>query len=469
MRTPTLTLLASVVLAAASTVRADPPIETPDDILCRGFSALGFSYAWGGECWCASGCSPDLSSCSPGDCTPNPGSTGCPVCTHSGTYGADCSGFVTKAWQVPNPVAVNACGVFRYVASDFTSDSAYWDPVSMTSLQPADAAATDSHVLLIVGGRDSSGYWDIVEARGCNYGIVHRYRSLSGFVGARRINLTSCVCSAGASETEDCGDCGSRHRDCSDGCSWSTWSACEGPDPTGADASCTVEGALGQCAVGRRTCVAGWLTCHAQSTTTEVCDGLDNDCDGIPDNGTPTSLGEGYPCTAAGGPGVSDCIDGAIVCVTTTTPDGGGPDDGGITSDVTTPHDGDILGDAGQPDVVIADDDQGGCGCSVPAMPRAALVLPALALLGWLVRRRSARLTVSTACCTLLPENGGQHARRIESQDPDRPGLQDTGPQSMGREPRPARQAAGPRGRAGTARARDLLPTEDGTVRPRTA
>jgi MYXO-CTERM domain-containing protein len=376
MKTPSPTLLVLVVLAAASTVRADPPVETATDILCRGYSALGFSYSWGGECWCADGCEPNLSSCSPGDCTVNPGGTGCPDCSHSGTYGADCSGFVTKAWQVPDPVAVNACDVFRYVAESFTADSPYWDPVSMSSLQPADAAATTSHVVLIAGGRDSSGYWDVVEARGCNYGIVHRYRSLSGFVGARRINIATCVCAAGDSETEDCGDCGSRRRDCSDGCGWSGWSACEGPDPAGADTTCTVEGAVGACTVGRRACVAGWLTCHPQSATTELCDGLDNDCDGVTDNGTPASLGAGYPCTSADGPGVSDCIDGALVCVPSGQPDGGPP------PDAADP------GDADDPDVIFSDADQDGCGCSVSADPSAVAALPFLALFGLFVRRR---------------------------------------------------------------------------------
>ena len=389
MRTSTLSILASVVLVAASTVRADPPTETPDDIICRGTSAEGFSYEWGGECWCRNGCEPNLTTCSPGVCTPNPGSTGCPDCTHSGTYGADCSGFVSKAWQVPNPQPVEACDVSRYVASTFTTDHAYWDVVSMSSLQPADAVASSTHVILVIGNRDASGAYEVVEASGCNPGIIRHSRTFSSsYSGARRINLTSCNCSAGAVETEDCGDCGSRHRDCSDGCRWSAWSACEGPDPTGADAVCTVEGALGECAAGRRMCVAGWLTCHAPSASTELCDGLDNDCDGVTDNGTPTSLGEGYPCTTDGGaPGISDCIDGALVCVPS-VPTDGGPTDVGTPDDAAAAPDGNVPGDADGPDVIYVYVEQDGCGCSVPANPSAFAALPVLALLGLLVRRR---------------------------------------------------------------------------------
>ena len=93
-------LVAALLFGASATAWADPPSETVDDILCRGQSAVGFSYAWGGECWCATGCSPDFGSCDAGSC-----SGSCPSCTHYGTYGADCSGFVSRAWQVPRALA----------------------------------------------------------------------------------------------------------------------------------------------------------------------------------------------------------------------------------------------------------------------------------------------------------------------------------------------------------------------------
>ncbi len=363
-----------LALGASNVSLAEPPSEPSQSIVCRGTSAEGFSYEWGGECWCGTGCSPDLTSCSPGVCTPNAGSTGCPDCTHSGTYGADCSGFVSKAWQVPNPYPVDACDVSRYTASSFTSNHTYWNVVSMNSLQPADAVASQTHVILVIGYEDSFGEHEVVEAKGCVYGIVRQSRTFSSsYSGARRINLSDCVCNDGDAETEDCGDCGTRQRTCENDCLWSAWSACEGPDPTGSDASCDVTGGQGVCATGQRLCVAGWLTCQAGMATTEICDGLDNDCDGEVDNGTPASLGEGYVCTNDCGTGVSQCAGGELVCVTpgSTTCDGTDPDPD------PDPDDGMGVGGCG------------GCQASGAGSLPVLGVLLALLLLGW--RRRTRR------------------------------------------------------------------------------
>jgi MYXO-CTERM domain-containing protein len=375
---------ALLVVSATSSALADPPVEPPDAVVCRGTSGEGFSYAWGGECWCTSGCSPDLGSCAPGDCTPNPGSTGCPDCTHSGTYGADCSGFVTKAWQVPDPVALDACGVFRYVAADFHVDGPYWDPVPMTGLRPADAVASDSHVILVIGFEDAYGEHEVVEAQGCNYGIVRHSRTFStSFTGARRVNLTECVCAAGDRETQACGDCGSQERTCSDSCTWTAWSPCDGPDPTG-DVGCTVAGGVGACAAGRSLCVAGWLTCEPEAAATELCDGIDNDCDGVTDNGTPASLGEGYPCPGDCGAGVSRCIDGAVRCVTEPGAcDGGGDDYGGGDGG------GNDAGDGGRRDGGVAVEDEGsGCSCGVASGGGPFSLLSLLVVAGLIARRR---------------------------------------------------------------------------------
>lgn len=236
--------------------------RTPESIVCRGLSAVGFSYAWGGECWCGSGCDPDLISCEPGVCTVNDGFTGCPDCTHTGTYGADCSGFVSKAWQVPDPFAVSACDVARYTASSFTQDHEYWDLVPMDSLQPADAVASDSHVILVIDYMDPYGEHEVIEAKGCIYGVVRNSRTFSSvYSGARRVNLTTCECEEGELDSEPCGDCGTRSRSCV-GCMWSPWSGCDGPDPDEGTTCDPGDGSTGQCAMGVQLCVAGWLTCQ---------------------------------------------------------------------------------------------------------------------------------------------------------------------------------------------------------------
>jgi hypothetical protein len=78
---------------------------------------------------------------------------------------------------------------------------------------------------------------------------------------------------------------------------------------------------VGQCQLGTLVCQNGKPTCTGDvGPTTEVCDGLDNDCNGTPDDGLPANLG---PCGSSQGEckqGHLECSGGVEVCVGATGP-----------------------------------------------------------------------------------------------------------------------------------------------------
>ncbi len=79
------------------------------------------------------------------------------------------------------------------------------------------------------------------------------------------------------------------------------------------------------CGTGAEQCVNGSFdpsTCNAVQPTTDVCDGVDNDCDSATDEADPL---ERTVCNAPGAqgvcvPGVYVCVNGALVCASTVQP-----------------------------------------------------------------------------------------------------------------------------------------------------
>jgi uncharacterized protein YraI len=160
------------------TVSLDGP-PSPDNALARAKLAVGFSYYWGGGAWQAAG----ASSSNKGSC-----SGSCPSCSHSGKYGADCSGLIAKAWQFgAENLETNS---HPYATSSFVSDSSgHWSTVSRTSMKKGDAMVYNNgsagHIVLYEKG-DGWGTPTVVECRGCAYGCVYNARSFSSTFHAIR-------------------------------------------------------------------------------------------------------------------------------------------------------------------------------------------------------------------------------------------------------------------------------------------
>jgi hypothetical protein len=140
-------------------------------------------------------------------------------------------------------------------------------------------------------------------------------------------------CYTGPSGTEGVGACRAGTRTCQ---SNGTFGPCEGevtPQPEtcngidddcdglidegnpGGGQSCDT-GLLGICAAGTTACRGGVLVCEQnEQPREETCNGLDDDCDGQVDEGNP---GGGAVCNTgldgACSTGITNCVEGVIVC-----------------------------------------------------------------------------------------------------------------------------------------------------------
>jgi hypothetical protein len=129
-------------------------------------SGVGFSYKWGDGCW-------DPSTSDYGTC----GGT-CPSCTHSGSWGADCSGFISKVWQVPRPQDATSCD-HPYSTENFYNGANHWSDAARADARAADAFVHyngSGHIFLYESG-DAWGWVMAYEAKGCSTGIQHDLRT----------------------------------------------------------------------------------------------------------------------------------------------------------------------------------------------------------------------------------------------------------------------------------------------------
>jgi cell wall-associated NlpC family hydrolase len=129
-------------------------------------ATVGFSYWWGGARFAVGG--------GHGSCYGS-----CPSCSHSGSYGADCSGLVGKAWKLPEAMPMTS-NKHPFSTYHFYNQTKHWNRLSRSSMQKADALVYNSgssgHIVIYESGNRWGSMWTY-EARGCSYGVVHNLRT----------------------------------------------------------------------------------------------------------------------------------------------------------------------------------------------------------------------------------------------------------------------------------------------------
>lgn len=141
------------------------------EAMARAKSSVGFSYYWGHGRFLETG----PTSSTKGSC-----SGSCPSCTHSGSYGGDCSGLAAKVWQVPGTNTSLSTDSHPYSTIDFNKDNSKWSTVSRANVKQADAMVYNSngagHIFIYDKG-DGWGSMYAYECKGCSYGCVEGYRT----------------------------------------------------------------------------------------------------------------------------------------------------------------------------------------------------------------------------------------------------------------------------------------------------
>ncbi len=155
-------LTAAALLLLPLPASALCPEITRDEIIKHAKTGVGCKYVWGGTCW-----------------DPN----------NKSWKGADCSGYVTKCWQIPKASKYTDCLPHYYTTATFDTGTTHWTHISRSALQKGDAlnyrASGKGHIVIYYSG-DKWGAAQVYEARGTAYGIVHRTKTVSSSYKARQ-------------------------------------------------------------------------------------------------------------------------------------------------------------------------------------------------------------------------------------------------------------------------------------------
>lgn len=181
---PLVFLLVCYCLPLREAFAAPQPMQR-QHIAAIAASAEGFSYRWGGSRWL-------VGASDPGQCSANPGGTGCPDCVHKGAWGADCSGLLNVAWQLPGPLPTEL-GQHPYSSWHFATQNEQWSTIAAADALQGDAFAYSKagkgHVF-VVDALDDWGFAMAWECKGCAQGCTHNLRDVpAAYVAIRRNDL----------------------------------------------------------------------------------------------------------------------------------------------------------------------------------------------------------------------------------------------------------------------------------------
>jgi hypothetical protein len=154
-------------------------------------SAMGFSYWWSNARWKETGPT-IMPESNHGHCDGN-----CPKCTHSATgseeYGADCSGFVSTIWGLPDTDPNTNPTNNGYSTKAYAKANNRWSTISLDEAITGDAVVRHDnqrqHIFLVGAATDEMGRMATYECVGCEPGCrtrKPRESSLTQWTAIRR-------------------------------------------------------------------------------------------------------------------------------------------------------------------------------------------------------------------------------------------------------------------------------------------